>query len=209
MKRLNQIGAAATGLFRCGSVSTKRLTTVTVMLTLSISGIYAQEKPVTLAFSGTSENSATNLQQPNTSNDEDNFAGKGTLGSFTVRNLRAIANSPSSSSTCSGANQLYLEELAGGGVFRFQDGSLLYLNLTEGHDCIDLVTNVAHCTLTFKITGGTHRFNGASGILTMTETVDTVLSDALNNPVFFGATGKFTGTISGIAREEEGGDEQP
>lgn len=153
-------------------------------------------------FSGTSENSATNLQEPNTSNDEDNFAGNGTLGSFTVRNLRAVANSPTASSSCSGVNQLYLEELAGGGVFRFQDGSLLYLNLTQGSDCIDLLTNTAHCTVTFKITGGTSRFKDASGVLTMTETVNTVLSDALNNPVFFAATGEFTGTVSGVAEEE-------
>jgi hypothetical protein len=36
----------------------------------------------------------------------------------------------------------------------------------------------------------------------MTETVGTVASDALNNPVFFAATGEFTGTISGVASED-------
>jgi hypothetical protein len=35
----------------------------------------------------------------------------------------------------------------------------------------------------------------------MTETVETVAADALGNPVFFAATGEFTGTISGVARE--------
>ena len=146
-----------------------------------------------MTFSGTSDTSATNLQQPDTSNDGDNFAGEGTLGSFTVRNVRAIANSPTASSSCSGANQLYLLELAGAGVFRFQDGSLLEVNLTQGSDCIDLVTGLAHCTLTFQITGGTGRFKHASGVLTMTETVSAVLADALGNPVFFAATGEFTG----------------
>jgi hypothetical protein len=209
MKTLNQTSAAVAALFRSGRLSIQRLAPLTLMLTVGVTGIYANEKSVTMTFSGTSENSATNLQQPNSSNDEDNFAGRGTLGSFTVRNLRAISNSPSSSGTCSGANELHLKELSGGSVFRFRDGSLLYLNLTEGHDCIDLATNVAHCTLTFKISGGTQRFKDASGVLTMTETVETVLSDALNNPVFFGATGQFTGTISGLASEEGGLEEQP
>lgn len=180
----------------------KHFASMTLMLTFGVATVYAHEKPVRMTFSGTSENSATNLQEPNTSNDEDNFAGNGTLGSFTIRNLRAVSNSPSSSSTCSGSNYLYLEEPAGGGVFRFSDGSLLYLNLTQGSDCIDLLTNTAHCTVIFKITGGTGRFKDASGVLTMTETVNTVLSDALNNPVFFAAIGEFTGTVSGISEEE-------
>ena len=91
---------------------------------------------------------------------------------------------------------------ASDGVFRFQDGSLLEVNLTQGGDCIDLTTGEAHCTLTFQITGGTGRFTHASGVLTMTETVETVAADALGNPVFFAATGKFTGTISGVAGED-------
>lgn len=57
----------------------------------------------------------------------------------------------------------------------------------QGGDCIDLTTNAAHWTLTFQITGGTGRFQRASGVLTMTETVVTVAADALNNPVFFAA----------------------
>jgi hypothetical protein len=184
--------------------------TLTLMLTLGATGIYAHEKPVKMTFSGTSANTVIDLQQPNTSNDEDNFAGKGTLGSFTVRLLRAIDNSPSSSSSCSGSNYLYLMEPAGGGVFRFGDGSLLYVNLEEGHDCINLAANNAYCTLTFKITGGTGRFKDASGILTMTELVLPVLNalNNPNNPVLFAAAGEFTGTISGVAREDEGQDEQ-
>ena len=173
-----------------------------LMLNLGVEAAYAHDESVKMTFSGTSENTAINLQQPNTSNDEDTFAGKGTLGRFTLLNVRAIANSPGTSSTCSGATQLFLPELAGASVFRFQDGSLLELNLTQGGDCIDLTTGLAHCTLTFQITGGTGRFQHASGVLTMTETVETVAADALGNPVFFAATGEFTGTISGVASED-------
>jgi hypothetical protein len=104
------------------------------------------------------------------------------------------------SSTCSGPNQLYFPSNVGAGVFRFEDGSLLKVNLTQGADCIDLAAQEAHCTLTFQITGGTGRFKDASGVLSFTETVVPVLADALQRPVFFAATGEFTGTVSGVAR---------
>ena len=178
---------------------------IAAMLTLRAGAIYAQE-PVKMAFSGTSANSVVNLLQPNTSMDEDNFAGTGTLGSFTLRNVRAISNSPTSSSTCSGANEIFFTEAAGAGVFRFEGGSLLYVQLTEGGDCIDLATDEAHCTLTFEVTGGTGRFKNASGTLTFTETVVTVISDASNNPALFAATGKFTGEVSGVSEEHGRGE---
>jgi hypothetical protein len=154
-----------------------------------------------MAFSGTVAASAVNLQQPSTTNDEENYAGNGSLGSFTFRNVRAITAFPQSSSTCSGPNKIALSSKAGAGVFRFQDGGLLKVNLTQGEDCIDLAAGEAHCTLTFQITGGTGRFKDASGTLTLTETVVPVLADALGNPVFFATTGEFTGTVSGAARE--------
>ena len=119
-------------------------------LTLGVPAVYAQES-VKMTFSGTSANSAVNLQQPNASNDEDNFAGTGTLGSFMYRNVRAISNIPGSSSTCSGTSELYFPDPAGTGVFRFEDGSLLNVQLVVGGDCIDLSSNVAHCTLTLQV----------------------------------------------------------
>lgn len=175
---------------------------IVAVLTLGVAAVSAQQ-PVKMTFSGTAANSIMNLQQPNTNNDEDNFAGTGTLGSFTLRNVRAISNSPTSSSACSGPNDLYFLESAGAGVFRFQDGSLLYVQLTQGSDCIDVVTDEAHCTLSFEITGGTDRFKNASGTLLFTETVVTVISDALNNPVYFAATGEFTGAVSGVRHAED------
>jgi hypothetical protein len=180
----------------------KQIATIALMLNLGVASVYAQQRPVKMVFSGTSAASTINLQQPNTTNDEDNFAGSGMLGSFTFRNVRAIAAAPQPSSTCSGPNQLYFSEVAGAGVFRFQDGSLLNVKLTQGSDCIDLAAQEAHCTVTYQITGGTGRFQNASGVLTFTETVAPVLADAFNNPVFFAATGEFTGTVSGVALEE-------
>ena len=76
----------------------KHIATVALMLNLGVAGVYAQQKPVKMTFSGTGGPSTINLQQPDTNTSEDNFAGNGTLGSFTFRNVRAI-------SSCSGAVQ--------------------------------------------------------------------------------------------------------
>lgn len=199
MTHITQSRPTLTNALRSQRRALTHLASLALVLILVSAAAHARDESVKLTFSGTSENSPTSLQQPNTTNDGDNFAGVGALGSFTVRNIRAISNSSSSSPTCSGANQLFLPELAGASVIRFGDGSLLELNLTEGGDCIDLTTGIAHCTLTFQIIAGTGRFAQTSGTLTMTETVATVAFDALGNPVFFAATGEFTGTISGLA----------
>ena len=179
----------------------KYIATIAMTLILSVTSVYAQQHHVKMVFSGTAASSTINLQQPNSNNNEDNFAGNGTLGPFTFRNVRAIAASPQPSSTCSGPNQLYFPSDVGAGIFRFEDGSLLKVNLTQGADCIDLAAQEAHCTLTFQITGGTGRFKNATGLLTLTETVVPVLADANSNPVFFAATGEITGTVSGVAKD--------
>lgn len=177
-------------------------TVVGLTLHFSVAAVYAQQNPVNMKFSGTSAPSTVNLLQLNTSIDEDQFSGAGTLGGFTYRQIRAISNNPPTTppppSSCSASNQLYLTEVAGGGVFRFEDGSLMYVTLTQGADCIDLTTNEAHCILRLQIAGGTGPFKNATGTLTFTETVVTVLSDATNTPVFFAATGQFTGMLSGV-----------
>ncbi len=185
----------------------KHIATVALMLNLGVAGVYAHEGPVKMTFSGTEGASAINLQIQDTHTGEFNFAGKGTLGSFTFRNVEAEGSFPQQSSTCP-ATQVYFPTVAGAGVFRFRDGSLLKVKLTEGFDCIDFVALEAHCTRKFEITGGTRRFKNASGTLILTETASPTLADALNNPVYFIATGEFTGTISGVAAEEERQDER-
>ena len=83
------------------------------------------------------------------------------------------------------------------------------VHLMQGGDCIDLVEMVGHCTLTLQITGGTGRFQDASGVLTLTETARPVLADASNNPVFFTETGQITGTVSGMASKESRDQDEP
>jgi hypothetical protein len=186
----------------------KHIATVALMLNLGVASVYAHQRPEKMTFSGTAAASTIDLQYPGTHTSEDNFAGDGTLGRFTYRDVTAEEASPSSSSTCSGPNQFYFLRLAGAAVFRFEDGSLLKVNLTQGADCIDLAAQQAHCTMTFQITGGTGRFKNASGILTLTETVVPVLADASHSPVFFASTGEFTGTVSGVARADEDRDDR-
>ena len=180
----------------------KLLTTIALMVNLAIATAYAQH-PVKMVFSGTGAASSVDLKQPNANTAEENVAGSGTLGQFTFRDVRATANAPGPSSTCTG---LYFPSVAGAGLLRFQDGSVLTVSLTQGGDCIDLVHLVGHCTLTFKITGGTGRFKSASGSLTYTETALPLVADPSNNPVFFSETGDFTGTIFGVSREQESQD---
>jgi hypothetical protein len=187
----------------------KYIATMALMLNLGVASVYAQHLTVKMAVSGTEAPSTVNLQQPNTSTSEDTYAGNGTLGSFTYRDVRALTNSPQPSSTCSGPNLIALSGSVGAAVFRFQDGSLLKVNLTQETDCIDLTIGQAHCILFFQVTGGTGRFQNATGLLTLTETVVPVLSDAFSNPVFFAGTGEVTGTISGVDRVPEHQDEQP
>ena len=182
----------------------KHTAIVALMLSIGVVGINAQDNPVKMTFSGTSASSTVNLLQPGTNNSEDNSAGNGTLGRFTFRNVRAIKAAPEPSSTCSGPTKVYFASVSGAAVFRFQDGSLLMVQLTQAGDCIDFMALEAQCTMTFKIMGGTGRFKNASGILTLTETNVPVLADASNNPVFFAPTGEITGTVSGMAAEDGG-----
>jgi hypothetical protein len=178
-----------------------------LMLMITIGGTfgYAHQTPipVKMTFSGNAALSPANLQQPDSSTGEENVAGKSSLGSFTFRNINAEANSPSPSNSCSGANQAYFKRLSGGGLFRFEDGSLLKVSLVAGGDCIDFSANEGHCTLTLQVTGGTGRFKGASGTLTYTETATPVVLDANNNPLLFTEVGEVTGTIAGPALEQQ------
>jgi len=173
---------------------------VALMLNLGVAGICAQERPVKMTFSGTLAKTAINLQ-PDTITDEQDVAGKGTLGPFTFRELHADKTSPQPSSTCSTGP--YFPTVAGAGVFRFRDGSLLTVVLTEGGICIDPVQRMAHLTETYQITGGTGRFKDASGTLKLTATLKLVLLGLLDAD-----TGQFQGTISGAALDEEREEEQ-
>jgi hypothetical protein len=182
----------------------KYIAAIALMLNLGVAAVYAQHYPVKMAYSGTSGASAIDLKQPGAQTGEENFAGNSAWGQFTFLLISGETTSPQQPpSTCSGPANIYFTRVGGAGVFRFQDGSLLKVNLTQGADCVDLVAQQGHCTLTLQIAGGTGRFKDASGTLTLTETNVPVLADVLNNPVFFASTGEFTGTVSGLVKEPD------
>ena len=194
----------------------KHTATMALMLTLGVAGVYAQQIPVNMTFSGDGTPSVIDLKHPNTITSEENLAGSGTQGPFTFRLVKASTAAPQPSSTCSGPTKVYFQDVAGAGLFRFFDGSLLKVNLTDGGDCIDFAANQAQCTLTFQVTGGTGRFQGATGVLTFTETATPILSDAYEQPrLFYGDRGVYgndfqrrqlqTITASGLAAQGSGG----
>ena len=183
----------------------KHIAAVALMLNLGVAGIYAQQNHLNMTFSGTVVPSTINLQ-PGTNSDEVNLAGSGSQGQFTYRELHADTATPQSSSTCSGPTHLFFATVAGGGVFRFQDGSLLTVTIAGGTLCIDFTANAAHLTETYKITGGTGRFKGASGTLTSTSTWTPVVLDAAGNPQLLTSTGEFDGMVFGVAKGDEGQD---
>jgi len=174
-------------------------------------GIYAHERPVRMTFSGTNVATTLNLQ-PGTITDEEYFAGNGTLGRFTFRQLRAdlfpFAGQPPSA--CSTPSHLYFPVASGGGVFRFKNGDLLKVAIQGGAYCIDLTDRTApvgNLTVTYQITGGTGRFKNASGALTLNSTLTPVVLAADNSAKLLTNTGTFEGSIFGVAIDEERNDE--
>ena len=152
-----------------------------------------------MTFSGTNVATAINLQA-NTVTDEMHLAGRGSLGPFTFRELHADATLPQPPGGCLGP---YFGVVGGAGVFRFQDGSLLIVTVTDGSACINPTAGNAAITVNYQITGGTGRFTGASGDLTMTATIAAVLRNAANAPALLTNTGEFKGAIFGARLDDE------
>src|SRR2546428_7183630 len=96
----------------------KHIATVALMLNLGVAGVYAQQKPVRMTFSGTLEPTTVNLQ-PSTNTDQENLAGNGSLGSFTLRELHTEITSPPPSSTCSPPHHPYIATVTAADLFCF------------------------------------------------------------------------------------------
>jgi hypothetical protein len=182
----------------------KHIATAALVLNLGVAGVYAQQRPVKMTFSGTNVATTINLQA-NTVTDETHLAGRGSLGQFTFRELHADGAVPQPPSGCLGP---YFGVVAGAGVFRFQDGSLLIVTVLDGSGCINPAAGNGALTVNYQITGGTGRFTGASGNLTMTATIAPVLRNASNAPALLTNTGEFEGTVLGLGQDDEGPDDR-
>ena len=153
--------------------------------------------PVTMTFSGSNVATAIDLGA-GTVTDEVILVGKSSLGEFTYRELHADTTSPQTSSTCAGP---YFMTVTGAGVFSFRDGSLLTTSITKGAGCINPTAGTAAYTVTYQITGGTGRFQGASGTLMSTATLFPVLFNASNAPELLTNSGQVEGTLVCVVPE--------
>ena len=157
-------------------------------------GVDARQGQVKMSFSGSFVPTAIEVQ-PDTITDEELLAGKGSLGPFTFRKLRTDELTPQSFGSCGSGFGPSIRVVAGAGVFRFEDGSLLTVTVTEGVLCVDLDHGVGHLTETYQITGGTGRFTGASGAFQAEGTLSAVMFSASDHPVLLTNTGELQGTV--------------
>jgi hypothetical protein len=192
----------------------RRVTTLALMLTLGVAGLHAEQpaeehsstRRVKMRFSG-STMSTTLTIAPNTLNHESDVAGNSSLGPFTYRGLWADDPGSQSFGSCGSGVGPNFRVVAGGGVFRFEDGSLLTVRLTEGTLCVDIADPshpVGRQFETYQITGGTGRFRHAAAscgvaaeecTLQLTATRGVVLGDASGAPKLFTFTGEFQGSL--------------
>src|SRR5215471_1718112 len=107
----------------------KYIATVALMFNFGVAGIYAQPGRVNMTVSGTAAASTINFR-PGAPTSEYLLAGNGPLGQFDLRTVSVSTPSPQPPGTCSGPTKLSLSAVAGGGVFRFENGSLLNVILT-------------------------------------------------------------------------------
>ena len=171
----------------------KLISALALVLTLGTASITAQESrqlAVRMTFSGSGTYLArpVNLipNMPGVANGpvvDLTTAGNGSLGPFTLHDVSATTANPTGFG-CAGPNSIAFTFVAAGGVYRFEDGSLLTTKLKAGTVCINLTAGSAADNVTEEITGGTGRFKNASGTLTTTTASDyPVLFDASMQPV--------------------------
>lgn len=77
------------------------------------------------------------------------------------------------------------------------------VRITQGGICVDFAANEGHLTVTYQITGGTGRFKGASGDLTLNSTLTAALSNSSGAAVLLTNTGEFEGAAFGAAIDAE------
>src|SRR6266568_3914476 len=105
----------------------RHVSTLALVLAFGATGVQAQQLPVWITFSGSNMATQINLQSGAAPAGDITLAGHSSLGVFTWHEVAATAAAPSG--TCGGPNLLSFPNVAGAGVFRFQDGSLLTTKL--------------------------------------------------------------------------------
>jgi len=200
----------------------RHLTTAALVLYLGVASLYAQQfgeenatgRRVRMRFSGSIISSPLSLA-PDTLNHEEHLAGSSTLGPFTYRGLWADDPATQTPGNCGSGFGPNFQLVIGGGVFRFHDGSLLTVRLTQGVLCVDVsdpARPVGHLSETFQITGGTGRFNGVAAscgmttadcTLQLTAMLSVVLRDSAGAVKFLTSVGEIEGTVPRFGRGDD------
>ena len=112
-----------------------------------------------------------------------------------VRRIRGGARLGPFGDTQGGSGTLVGGAVSNGGasVSDWQAAGLQCQGVLPGH----LAAGHALLTVNYQITGGTGRFEGASGVLNYTAAMRAVLRNASNAPALLALTGEIEGTISG------------
>jgi hypothetical protein len=201
----------------------RQLTFVALMLSLGVAGLSAQQpaqehtpgRRVKMKFSGSILATTLGIA-PDTLNHEEHLTGNSSLGPFTFRGLWADDPGSVTVGSCGSGFGPNFRLVAGGGVFRFQDGSLLTVTLTEGALCVDIADAqhpVGHLIETHQITGGTGRFKDASAncgvtagdcTLEVVATLGVILRDSSGAVKFLTTLGEIRGTVPRLAKGDEG-----
>lgn len=171
----------------------KHIAIAALMLSIGAASVNAHEQPVKMRFSGTNVVTTITLR-PNTVTDEMHSEGTGTYGRFTFRELHADGAATQPPNNC--FSPRYFAVVAGGGAFTFRDGSLLTVTVMEGSGCIDAAAGTSVFIVKYQVTGGTGRFEGASGELTLTATQRLVFRNAANAPALLFLSGEIEGTVT-------------
>lgn len=198
MEGLTTIGTAWAALFHLVQGLGKYLAALALTLTVGVPAGYAQQNPVKMAYSGSELTTTYNING-NSYAGEEKLTGDGSLGQFTYRALRADSNDVTTTDACPNG---YIPVTGGAGIFRFSDGSLMTVSITGGSICVD-ANQIGHLTESYQVTGGTGRFQNASGELSVTGTLNVVLLDVSGQlPLLLTNTGHFAGTISRVVTED-------
>ena len=171
------------------------------VIVLGSSKADAEKLSVKSAFSGTFVSSQTDTNGDGGKAGFASVVTKGSLGSGTVQGLNEWAFA--GQTTCPNGNAGFgftllrsLDPTAPANFVQRIDstGDLIFTEQTDGTLCFDPATSIQFFSVTNTITGGTGRFEGATGTGESSGTAKTLFEDAAGN--FFGEqSGTATATI--------------
>jgi len=169
-------------------------------LAVAAGNVEAKEKQFHATFAGTDINKDDFSFTGEPRVDNLILAGKSTLGEYTVQAVEAAQPDGKTCTPPDGGNGVELVISDAAYVLSFPErGENLFLRVSPGltsHACLNPDTFVASVQATFDVSGGTGRFEGASGTIS-----ETLLFIGLARPsppgrgFFASKTGTFDGTI--------------